>query len=412
MLDSFAKRYILQIVISTNEKSMHKQKLLKVQNRALVLNSIRQYGSISRVDLARHTGLSVGAVTALTRELVDNGLIYEKQEGDSRGGRPPILLALQPEGAYVIGAKLTEDHITFALTNLDADVIGRLTLVNDSREPEAVAQRVADGIHRLVADSQIQRSRLLGVGIGMAGIVDAEDGICRSSPILGWENVPFADLVEQRTILPVYLDNDVNTLTLVEKLYGAGVGNNHFLTITVGRGVGLGIVVNGQLYRGMGGAGEFGHTVIDPQGYVCDCGKRGCLETFVGDPWLLRHAAEHARHFASIDELFAAAQAGDGVVVDLVHQAGTKLGYCIAILVNVLNPQLLIFSGEGMRYGDMLLEPVRNALHANAMPTLTAGLKMHIEPLGDDAWARGAASLVLQELFRTSQREFDVVPNL
>ncbi len=386
---------------------MHKQKLLKVQNRALVLNSIRQHGSISRVDVSRRTGLSVGAVTALTRELVDSGLIYEKQEGDSRGGRPPILLALQPEGAYDVGAKLTEDHITFALTNLDADVIGRLTLENPSVEPEAVAQRMADGIHRLVAESRIQRSRLLGVGIGMAGIVDAETGICHTSPILGWANVPFADMVEQRTILPVYLDNDVNTLTLVEKLYGAGVGSNHFLTITVGRGIGLGIVVNGQLYRGMGGAGEFGHTVIDPHGYTCDCGKRGCLETFVGDPWLLRRAAEQARHFNTIDDLFHAAQAGDTVIVDLVRQAGATLGYGIAMLVNVLNPQLLIFSGEGMRYGEMLLEPMRQGLYANAMSTLSDGLKMHIEPLGDDAWARGAASLVLQELFRTSARELD-----
>ncbi len=388
---------------------MHKQKLLKVQNRAAVLNTIRQHGSISRVDVSRHTGLSVGTVTALTRELVESGLIYEKQEGDSRGGRPPILLALQPEGAYVVGIKLTEDHITFALTNLDADVIGRLTLDNLSVEPETVAQRVADGIHHLVADSKIQRSRLLGVGIGMAGIVDAETGICLTSPILGWEHVPFADMVEHRTILPVYLDNDVNTLTLVEKLYGVGVGSNHFLTITVGRGIGLGIVVNGQLYRGMGGAGEFGHTVIDPQGYTCDCGKRGCLETFVGDPWLLRRAAEQGLQFASIDALYQAALAGQQMIIDLVQQAGATLGYGIAMLVNVLNPQLLIFSGEGMRYGELLLAPMRQALYANAMPALLQGLKLHTEPLGDDAWARGAASLVLQELFRTSQRELDTV---
>ncbi len=391
---------------------MHKQKLLKFQNRALVLNSIRQHGAISRIDVARRTGLSVGAVTALTRELVENGLIYEKQEGDSRGGRPPILLALQPEGAYVVGAKLTEDHITFALTNLDADVIGRLTLENTDVDPNAVAQRVADGIHRLVADSHILRNRLLGVGIGMAGIVDAETGVCLASPILGWENVPLADLVEQRTILPVYLDNDVNTLTLVEKLYGEGAGCNHFLTITVGRGIGLGIVVNGQLYRGMGGAGEFGHTVIDPQGYVCDCGKRGCLETFVGDPWLLRRAAEHSLHFNTIEQLFQAAQNGQQEMIDLIHQAGTTLGYGIGILVNILNPQLLIFSGEGMRYGEMLLQPMREALYANSMATLSAGLKLHTEPLGDDAWARGAASLVLQELFRTSQRELDTVTSL
>ena len=134
-------------------------------------------------------------------------------------------------------------------------------------------------------------------------------------------------------------------------------------------------------------------------------GNNGLVQA--GDPWLLRRAAEQARHFNTIDDLFHAAQAGDTVIVDLVRQAGATLGYGIAMLVNVLNPQLLIFSGEGMRYGEMLLEPMRQGLYANAMSTLSNGLKMHIEPLGDDAWARGAASLVLQELFRTSARELD-----
>lgn len=400
---------ILAIVISFVEKSMHKQQLLKVHNRAAILNAVRQYGPISRVDVARRAGLSVGTVTGLTRELIDDGLIYEKQEGDSRGGRPPILLALQPDGAYVVGIKLTEDHITFALTNLDADVVGRLTLDILQSDPESIAQQVADGIRSLVASGNIQPSRLLGVGIGMAGILDAENGICRMSPILGWVNVPFADMIESRAGLPVYLDNDVNTLTLMEKLYGAGIGVDHFLTITVGRGIGLGIVVGGQLYRGMGGAGEFGHTVLDTSGYVCDCGNRGCLETFVGDPWLLRRALEQGLTFASVEAFLSAAQSGEGSVLNILNQAGEALGRGIAMLVNVLHPQLLIFSGEGMRYGELLLKPMREVLYSSAMPALLDGLKLHVEPLGDDAWARGAASLVLQELFRTSDPDFDRV---
>ena len=387
---------------------MRKQQLLKAHNRVAILNIIRQHGAISRADVARLTGLSVGSVTGLTRELIENGLIYEKQEGDSRGGRPPILLALQPHGAHVVGLKLTEDHITFALTNLDADVIDRVTISCPEPYPEAVAEQVVEGIRRLLKNSRVQQSGILGIGIGMAGILDAENGICRMSPILGWKNVPFADLVEQRTDYPVYIDNDVNTLTLVEKLYGVGSGVDHFLTITVGRGIGLGIVVNGQLYRGMGGAGEFGHTVIDPEGYVCDCGKRGCLETFVGDPWLLRHAAERDRHFSSIDGFLYAARSGDKVVLDILERAGKALGQGIAMLVNVLNPQLLIFSGEGMRFGDLLLAPMRESLFANAMGDLVDGLRLHVEPLGDDAWARGAASLVLQELFRTSHPDLQL----
>lgn len=381
---------------------MRKQQLLKFQNRAAILNTVRQHGIISRVEVSRLTGLSVGAVTGLTRELIQDGLIYEKQEGDSRGGRPPILLSLQPGGAYVVGIKLSADQLTFALTNLDADVVDRLVLSGLSADPETVAGRVAEGLRSLMETSGVEPGRLLGVGIGMAGILDADHGHCHLSPILGWQDVPFAEMIESRVHLPVYLDNDVNTLTLMERLYGAGVGIDHFLTITVGRGVGLGIVANGQIYRGMGGAGEFGHTLIDPQGEICDCGKRGCLETFVSDPWLLRRAHHLLPAIQTVDDLNGAAENGQAEMIEILRGAGEVLGKGIAMLVNILHPQLIIFSGEGMRYGDKLLDSVRESLSLYAMPALMSELRLHVEPLGDDAWARGAASLVLQELFRTS----------
>src|SRR5215510_6134969 len=145
---------------------MGKQQLLKAHNRVTLLNVIRKHGAISRADVARLTGLSVGAVTGLTSELIQDGLIYEKQEGDSRGGRPPILLALQPAGAYVVGLKLTEDHITLALANLDADVVERTTISSPHADPEVVADRVAEGIRILLEKSQIPQKRLLGIGIG------------------------------------------------------------------------------------------------------------------------------------------------------------------------------------------------------------------------------------------------------
>jgi len=392
-------------VISKGEISLGTQQILKAHNRVAILNAIRQMGTVSRVELARFTGLSIGSMTGLTAELIKDGLIYEKQEGDSSGGRPPILLALQPEGAFVIGLKLTEDHITFAMTNLQSDVIDRATLSINARHttPQEVAQRVAEGITLLLESSAIPQSRLLGIGIGMAGILDAEHGICRNSPILSWRDVPFAAMVESLTDFPVYLDNDVNTLTLVEMLYGEGVGVEHFLTVTLGRGVGLGIVTNGQLYRGMGGAGEFGHTVVDPSGYTCDCGKCGCLETFVGDPWLLKHALAHGFRVDTVEALADAAQVGHLIAQKVLRRAGETLGRSIATLVSVLNPQLIIFSGEGIRYGDHLLGPMRQTLYENIMPTLEENLKLCVSPLGDDAWARGAASLVWRELFRSPQ---------
>jgi predicted NBD/HSP70 family sugar kinase len=386
---------------------MGKQRLLKALNRATILNTIRRHGAVARTDIARVTGLSVAAVTGLTAELIRDGLIYEKQEGDSRGGRPPILLALQPDGAHVIGLKLAEDHITFALTNLDADVMDRLTLPVQTQTPEAVADKVVEGIHLLPQPSHVAPSRVLGVGIGLSGIIDAEAGICRQSPTLGWRDVPFADLLKARIDSPIYMDNNANALALVEKLYGAGVGLDHFLTVTIGRGIGMGIVANGEIYRGIGGAGEFGHTVVDPQGYVCDCGKRGCLETLASDPWLLRHAAERALVLPNPDSLLKVALAGNPVAISVLRGAGETLGRSIANLINLFHPQLIVLSGEGVRYGDLIMDPLREMLRMYTMPVLIDDVKLTVEPLGDDAWARGAASLVLQELFRVPQADLE-----
>ncbi len=386
---------------------MGKQRLLKALNRAAVLNTIRRDGAVARTDIARVTGLSVAAVTGLTAELIRDDLIYEKQEGDSRGGRPPILLALQPDGAHVIGLKLAEDHITFALTNLDADVMDRLTLPIQAQTPEAVADKVVEGVHLLLQASHVAPNRVLGVGIGLSGIIDAEAGICRQSPMLGWRNVPFADLLKDSIDLPIYMDNNVNTLALVEKLYGVGVGLDHFLTVTIGRGIGMGIVANGEIYRGIGGAGEFGHTVVDPQGYVCDCGKRGCLETLASDPWLLRHAAERALVLPNPDSLLEVALAGNPVAISVLRGAGEALGRSMANLINLFHPQLIVLSGEGVRYGDFIVVPLLETLRMYTMPVLIDDVKLSVEPLGDDAWARGAASLVLQELFRVPQADFE-----
>jgi predicted NBD/HSP70 family sugar kinase len=200
----------------------------------------------------------------------------------------------------------------------------------------------------------------------------------------------------------------VNTLTLAEKWFGAGQNVDDFLTVTVGRGVGLGIVVNGQFYRGAhGGAGEFGHTVIDPDGPVCDCGKRGCLETFVGDPGLLRMAAEAAQRgempgpVESMDNLIALAQEGNPAAQAVFVRAGNVLGREVANLINVFNPQRIIISGEGVRAGDWLFGPMRASVARHVMPGLAEDTEIRIDLWGDDAWARGAASLVLRELFES-----------
>ncbi|RPI32900.1 MAG: ROK family transcriptional regulator [Chloroflexota bacterium] len=376
--------------------------LIRAINRSTVINMIKTFGPIARAEIARRSGLSPATVTGITAELIEQKLVFEKTSGDSSGGRPPILLAINPTGAYVIGIKLTETEAIAALTDLEANVLNKYNASLTGQTPEIVANDLSLVVDNLLHQSGIQKKQLFGVGIGLAGIVDGVQGVLRHSPIFHWRDVPLKSILENHLHVPVYIENDVNTLTLAEKWFGAGQNTDHFLTVTVGRGVGLGIVLNGQFYRGAGGgAGEFGHTVINPEGPACECGKRGCLEAYVSDPALLNAAAAAGAQVGTIEALVDLAKSGDPEAKKIFCRAGEILGLGIANLVNLLNPRKIIISGEGTRAGNLLFGPMAESVQRNVMPGLSYDTSIQVDPWGDDVWARGAATLVLRELFES-----------
>lgn len=387
---------------------------MRQMNRSLVLNTIRLEGPISRAQIARGTGLSAATVSGLAADLIEDGLIFEREEGDSSGGRRPVLLSLNPSGGYVMGIKLMEDHLIAALTNLEANVVDSMNVPFNSTEPEEVVRAIADGVEHLLAQNAIPTNKLFGVGVGLAGIVDQETGILRLSPIFGWQGLPFGKMVQNELQVPVYIDNDVNTVTLTEKWFGMARDIDHFLTVTIGRGVGLGIVSNGRLYRGRGGAGEFGHVVVDPQGDLCSCGKRGCLETYVADPNLLKKAKadrDLREKVQTIDDLRSLAVEGNSTAGAIYKLAGEMLGCGIANLINVFDPQMIILTGEGVKARDLFVDSMFAAIHSHTMPGMGADTIVHIDELEDLAWARGAAGLVLKAVFESPifKQDFDHV---
>lgn len=384
------------------------RELIRAINRSHVLNAIKTHAPIGRAEIARRTGLSPATVTSISAKLISQKLVLEKSAGDSSGGRPPILLVINPRGGYVVGIKLTETLAVCALTDLEALIIAKSSMPLSGHDPIQVVDDLARMVLSFIREQKITKKQLLGVGVGLAGIIDAEAGILRQSPIYGWDNVPLRDMLQSKLHIPVYIENDVNTLTLTERWFGHGQGVDNFLTVTVGRGVGLGIVANGQFYRGQsGGAGEFGHTTINPEGPLCACGKRGCLEAYVGDPGLIRSANESAARgelsasVENLDELLSLARRGDHAAIRIFEQAGRILGIGIANLINLFNPKKIIISGEGTREGDFLFIPMKESVEQNTMPGLFDPDTVVIAPWGDDAWARGAAGLVLREVFES-----------
>ncbi len=382
--------------------------LIRAINHSIVLNTIKTNGLIDRAQIARLTGLSPATVTGITADLIDSGLVVEKTVGDSRGGRPPIRLAINPQGGYVVGIKLMEDHALGALTDLEATILVKDSIsLPDTRAENAVSTMV-DLVKRLLTTARLPEKKLIGIGVGLAGIVNFETGILRQAAFFDWRDLPLRDMLQAQSQVPVYIDNDVNTLTLAEQWFGAGQNIDHFLTLTIGRGVGLGIVTNGRFYRGAGGgAGEFGHTLIDPNGPPCTCGKNGCLETYVSYPALLQSAQAASQDGrlsqapSTISALIAMAEAGNPVIQDILGRAGELIGRSAANLVNIFDPRLIIIGGEGVRLGPWLLDAVIDSVQRYASPSLLQDCQVRVEPWGDDAWARGAASLVLRDLFES-----------
>jgi predicted NBD/HSP70 family sugar kinase len=382
--------------------------LIRAINRSKILNTIKSYGLIPRAEIARLTGLSPATVTGITADLIQDNLVFEKEVGDSSGGRRPIMLAINPHGGCVVGIKVMEDHALGALTDLEASLLVKQSFPLTDTSPEGVSLAVGELVVELLRLSANPLSSLMGVGVGLAGIVDSGQGIVCQSPFFGWTDVPLRELIQNRVHVPVYIDNDVNTLAFAEKWFGAGQGINDFLVVTFGRGIGLGIVVNGQFHHGLrGGAGELGHTVIRPGGELCACGKRGCLEMYVSEPAMLRQASEAfnqgqlASQPHTPEELVALAESGAAPAREILVQAGQLLGQSIANLINIFNPQCILINGEGVRAGRWLFDAMRASIDEHTLPSLRQDVSILVEPLGDDAWARGAASLVLHELFES-----------
>jgi N-acetylglucosamine repressor len=379
--------------------------LIRAINRSIILNTIKLEGTIDRAEIARRTHLSPATITAITAELIEQDLIFEKQIGDSRGGRPPILLAINPSGGYVIGTKVTEDRVSAALIDLEASVLLRKSVPLPAQTAEAVVKAISGLVDKMLAEYSLPRHKLLGVGVGVAGMVDFEHGILRQSPYFGWQNLPLRELLQKQFRTPIIIDNDVNTLTIAEKWYGAGQDVENFLVVTIGRGVGMGIVANGQFYRGArGGAGEFGHILVDPDGAPCGCGKRGCLETIVGEPGLVRQAIETQLIVDSVDAMVVLANAGNPTAQMIFENAGKILGRALGNLINIFSPEKIIIAGEGTRLGEWIFTPMKAEIQCSALPSLFQDVEICIDTWGDDAWARGAASLVLHRLFESPVR--------
>lgn len=389
--------------------------LIRDLNRTLVLNLVREREGMSRANLARVSGLSPSTVTSITTSLLEDGYLLEDEQsasatvGKGAIGRPATMLRVDPSAGHAIGIKVTTDNLTAAVTDLAAAPLGIATVPRGHEDdPTAVGDLFESVVRRALDAAGVARERLVGIGIGVPGIVDPETRRVANSPLLEWAHLDLVDLLQQRLALPVLLDNDVNTLTVAQQLFGAGRGLPHFLVVTIGRGIGMGVVVNGVVYRGSrGGAGEIGHVQVVPNGPDCWCGRRGCLEAVAAEPALVREILALTGRLVQPADIAAFADR-DRDVVEILERAGRHVGRAVASITTVLDPQRVVVSGEGVRLGDHYLASMRAELSAREQKEVST--EIVIEPWGDEVWARGAATLVLRELFHPAHLRDEGAP--
>ncbi len=367
--------------------------LIKAMNRNLLLNIIRREPMVTRRQLTDLSGLSVGAISQIISELLGEGWLLEQDDEEDTGGRPRTTLRLNPTAGYAIGLKLMENRVVTAVTNMETEVLYYNEYSFDFDDnPTRLIKILASVIEITLAESRISREKVLGIGIGLAGVISSQTGVVRHSPFFGWRDLPLAHLVQQQIQLPVTVENDVNTLTITEQLFGKGYNRSNFIVVTVGRGIGMGMVINGQLYEGaFGGAGEIGHNVL-----IYD-GEPHCLEDIAADPAVIAGVT----NASSLMDVIALADAGNEKAQRALAESGRLLGMGLASLVNTLAPELVIISGEGISAGEYRMEPMRTAMREYTFDSLLSRVEVVIEPTDDQAWARGAASVVISKVFES-----------
>jgi predicted NBD/HSP70 family sugar kinase len=366
---------------------------------SLVFTTLLSHGPLTRTEIARRTMLSAAAVTKAVRPLMEVGYLVEGVDDGARSalGRPANPVRVDAGRALFIGVKVTGDEIIAVLADLCCRIRVARHVRLTGREPQAVLPLITDLVQELLTEADGFGVQVRGLGLAVSGDVDRTAGVVRYSPFLEWRDIPLAEVVGTATGLPVTVDNDVRALTVAEQWFGAGVGLSDFALVTVGAGIGCGLVVHGRVVSGAHGvAGEIGHLSIDPLGPLCHCGNNGCVEAIAADSAILRGVRKATgKPVTTASEALDLAHSGDPGVREVYARAGEAIGRAIGSVVNVLGPERVIISGEGLAAYDLFAEGIRDAFAASAFGT-AAQCDVMTRPLPFKEWARGAAATAIQ----------------
>jgi predicted NBD/HSP70 family sugar kinase len=365
-------------------------------NRRLILNLLRNHGPVSRAELALMTGLSPAAVTFVITELMDEGLVLEREAVASSNGRRPIPVDINYEAHLTLGFKLNRSSIDCVLTDLATSPLATFEATVTDTTPEGMIDTIRNAIPRLLAEAARGEKDIMGIGVSIPGEVDPKTGVCLQSPRFGWRDLPFAEMLAEKVHAPVWIDDDVNAFAIAQKLFGAGRNHRNFAALAIGAGIGCSLVLNGDIYHGSNSAaGKLGHITSVPGGEPCECGRRGCLMAHAAEPYMIAEWGRRKGVAATRTKFVASAAAGDEDALDILNEAGSRIGRHLADLVNLFDPEVIVVGGEAVQFGNALLDPLKRA-----MEEFLFFSKPEVQTdWVPSSWARGAAALATQGIF-------------
>lgn len=394
------------------------RKLMRELNTNLVLNLLRERNSISQIEIANTTRLSAGTVTSIVKELMERNFVEEIGYGESTGGRRPTMLRFNPEAQYVISVGFFADEMHIAILDLVANIKNKTTHPTGVENGvNKVVENFAEQATLLLEELNIPKSNVLGIGVSFEGIVDHDKGVLVLCNRFGWRNVPVKELIEKEFGIRTFVESDGRAMALGEHWYGIGKGTGDMIVVDIDAGIGAAVISDGRIARGRHSMeGEMGHNLIIPDGPLCICGKRGCLEAVASGSAIISKIRRGLKEgikssisdsinspstIVAIRAVFQAAKEGDEFAIQVINEAGYYLGLAIAGVINYADPELVVLTGcVTYESKGMLLKIIKEIVQEHVVDNSSRIIRIEEGVLGDNAALIGAATLVYREAFR------------
>ena len=395
---------------------MQRTNLIRARNKSEVMEIMRKNKSVYRAEMARQTGLSMPTIMKITDEFVRSGLVTDVGKGVSSGGKPPMILELIPDARLFVGMDISGAMFKCIIMDLRGGIVyRRVRKKSELDTKEDIIGSIIEFIEETITESGIDRKKLSGIGIGVPGLVETQEGRVITSIDYSWKDMDLRTPLQEHFGMKIYVENSSKVMAIGEKWFGNGDDSDNFALVTVGRGIGAALIINGEIYKGhYNMSGEVGHMVIDPNGPLCKCGKRGCLETLAsgnaianqarqvvssGQPSIMLDLVGGEKAKIDSDIVFEAASRGDLLARKIVDSATDSLAIGLENLICLFDCELIVLTGYVVKDNEYLVERVKSqinetrSLYYGKMP-----VEVKLSTMGEEASVVGAATLPLRQL--------------